>query len=84
MLHEAAERESFEGGTGHPHSHMLIQHDPPQIETKGGRLDQIAEFPIVMAERLVAEEMAPVVCLVAIKGGFPKRLDCELELISVF
>lgn len=84
MLHEAAERELFEGGTGHPHLHMLIQCDPPQIGTKGGHLDQIAEFPIVMAERLVAEEMAPVVCLVAIKGGFPKCLDCKLEIISVF
>ena len=84
MLHEAAERESFEGGTGHPHSHMLIQRDPPQIETKGGGLDRIAEFPIVMAERLVAEEMAPVVCLVATKGGCPKHPDYELEIISVF
>jgi hypothetical protein len=56
---------------------MLIQRDLPQIETKGGGLDRIAE-------RLVVEEMAPVVCLVVMKGGFPKCPDCELEIISVF
>ena len=61
--------------------HSLIQRDLP---TKGGGLDRIAEFPIVMGERLVVEEIAPVVCLVVMKGGFPKGPDCELEIISVF
>lgn len=66
------------------HSDMLIQRDLLQIETKGRGLDRMAGFLIAMAERLVAEEMAPVVRLVVMKVGLPKRPDCELEIISVF
>jgi hypothetical protein len=77
-LHEVAERELVEPAAC-VHSHMLMQRDL-QIEMKGGGLDWIAEFPIAMAERLVTEEIAHVVCLVV--TGFLKHLDCELDCLE--